>query len=422
MEAVDWALLIGAGSVLALAVTSGYVKNRLWISEPTICLLIGIAVGPVGIGFADIRLGDPGQNLFIEQAARITVAISVMGAALRLPLGYVRCRWRELAVVLLPGMLLMWAVSGAIVWGVFGLPLLVALLIGAVVTPTDPVLADSIVAGTVAEASVPERMRHALTVESGANDGLGLMFVLLPISLLDRPTGEALTHWIGFTVGWELLSAIAIGAAMGWLSGKAADLAFRRPDTEATSITTVGLALTLTALAAVSLVESDGILAVFVAGLVFNQTAGTHAEVRHEHFQESVGRFFDLPIFILFGMILPWREWGDLGWPAAVAVVGILALRRLPAWFLIARWLPSLRTKQEVLFNGWFGPIGIAALFYATMAYERTGESTVWTVATLIIFSSIMVHGITATPLTRLFAHHAAEAATRESRSPEDPA
>ena len=95
--------------------------------------------------------------------------------------------WRELLVVLGLGMPVMWLASSTLVYLVLGVPLLLALLIGAVLTPTDPVLSDSIVTGRLANETVPGRLRHAISAESGANDGLALLLMMLPVALLTDP-------------------------------------------------------------------------------------------------------------------------------------------------------------------------------------------------------------------------------------------
>ena len=77
--------------------------------------------------------------------------------------------------------------------------------------------------------------------------------------------------------------------------------------------------------------------------------------------QDAVARFFDIPIFVLLGVLLPWQGWAELGWHGVAFAAAILLFRRLPAWFVIGRLLPSVSTPRETAFNGWFGPIGIAA-------------------------------------------------------------
>src|SRR5690606_5769441 len=125
--------------------------------------------------------GEPMRIL--EQVARLALAIGLMGVALRLPKSYVFEHWRSLTVVLVVGMLFMWLCSSAIIGGTLGLSAGAALVIGAALTPTDPVVASTMVTGPVAQKSLPNYLRHIISAESGANDGLAYLFVLAAIFL-----------------------------------------------------------------------------------------------------------------------------------------------------------------------------------------------------------------------------------------------
>jgi sodium/hydrogen antiporter len=103
-------------------------------------------------------------------------------------------------------------------------------------------------------------------------------------------------------------------------------------------------------------------------------------------------------------MALPWEGWLELGWGGLLLVAAVLVLRRLPAVLALRPLLGPLRSKgKDVLFLGWFGPIGAAALYYAAFSYRETGIEAAWTVGSLVICASLLVHGISATPLTKLY-------------------
>lgn len=172
---------------------------------------------------------------------------------------------------------------------------------------------------------------------------------------------------------------------------------------ERTSILTVSLALSLTVLGITELVGMSGVLAAFVAGAVFNATGSSDAKERQEEVQGAITRFFDLPIFVLLGMALPWEGWLELGWSGVLLAAAVLLFRRLPAVVALRPLLGELRETKELLFLGWFGPVGAAALYYAAFSLQETGIEEVWTVVSLIICASVLVHGLTDTPLTKLY-------------------
>jgi NhaP-type Na+/H+ or K+/H+ antiporter len=399
------ALFATFGLLVALGATSGVVNEQLWISEPLACVLAGVAIGPLGAGLLHL---DPVANTMdaaiLREAARVTLAIAVTGAAMRLPAYWLRRNWRGLAVALGPGMLLMWVAGAAVGAVTIGLPILSCLLLGAAIAPTDPVLSAPILSGRLAQAAVPSPLRHGMTAESAINDGLGLPLVMLPILMMQHaPTGVGL-EWLVHVIGWEIGGAVALGSAAGWLTAKGMTWARRRPDADRASLLTVTISLALATMAGVHLLGADEILAAFVAGAVLNNVnRAAEVEEYHERFSEALGRFFDLPVMILFGAAIPWDAWVGLGWRGLAFAGFLLLLRRLPAWLLLGRLMPWTRPLRSAAFAGWFGPIGAAALFYAMLIQDETGSAWLWPSISLAIGASVLAHGVTATPLTRMF-------------------
>ena len=390
------------------------------MSEPLACVVAGVAVGPLGAGLLHL---DPAASTLdaaiLREAARFTLAIAVTAAAMRLPAYWLRRNWRGLVVSLGPGMLLMWG-AGALVTSLsLGLPVLLCLVVGAAVAPTDPVLSAPILTGRLAERAVPGPLRHAMTAESGINDGLGLPLVMLPVLLMLHPAAEAGRDWLLRVLLWEIGGAVLVGAAAGWLTARALTWARKRDDADPASLLTVTISLALATTAGVRLLGGDEVLAAFVAGAVLNNSHREFkVEEHHERFSEALGRFFDLPIMILFGAAIPWAGWHGMGWAGVAFAAGILLLRRLPAWLLLGRFMPWTRTAGSAAFAGWFGPIGAAALFYAMMIQDETGSAELWPAISLAIGASVVAHGITSTPFTRRFGRDRPAKADQEQPAP----
>src|SRR5215211_3758782 len=254
------------GLLLLLGVLGGVLKERTPVSEPLVALLAGVLIGPAALGLLDLAdLGN--QTVILEEAALVTLGVALVGVALRLPVGYASSNWRLLVVLLGIVMPLMWLCSGLLVYLILGLPFWVSVLIGAIVTPTDPVVASSIVAGGVAERNLPSSLRCAISAESGFNDGLALPFVVLPVLVLTEPSGEVLGHWLTHTILLEIVAGAALSAFMGYAAGKTLRWVERKETMKRTSLLTVSLALSLTVLGVTEHLHLNGVLAAFVAGI-----------------------------------------------------------------------------------------------------------------------------------------------------------
>ncbi len=399
---INTALLTLGGLLLVLGLFSGYIKERLFLSDSLVALLVGVLLSPPVFGLIDLaHWGN--QEGILEQGARLAIAIQLMGIALRLPKNYPFKNWRSLGVMLGLVMPLMWLSSSVLAYLIFGLPVWVSLLVGAVITPTDPVVSTSVVTGKVAEQNLPDRLRHLISAESAANDGLAYPFVLLPILILTKPPGEAVFHWLTKTLLWEVGAAVIIGAALGWGAGRLLVWAEGKKTIDKQSFLAYTVALSLAVLGFVKLLGSDGILAVFAAGIAFDTIVGGQDRAEEGKVQEAIDRFFTLYIFVLLGLALPWQQWQALGWRGVFFAIAVLLLRRIPALLLLRPSIGKLHGMQDVLFVGWFGPVGAAALFYAMLALHKTGLESAWAIGSSIICASILVHGITAIPLTKYY-------------------
>ncbi|MEX2543918.1 MAG: cation:proton antiporter [Phycisphaeraceae bacterium] len=400
--AFDVAITVIGGVVLVIGLFSGWLRQSA-VSEHMLALVAGVVLGPAVLGWLEPqRWGDERQMM--ELVARLTMAVGLMGVAMRLPPRFLRRHVPSMLVILGPVMLAMWLVGGGLTQAVLGVGWLAALLIGAALTPTDPVLASAIVVGPFAERHLPEGVRETISAESGANDGLAVVFVMLPVLLLTESTGAALGLWAVQVMLWEVLGAVAIGAGLGYAAGRLLKWAERHHTIEQTSLLAYSLALSLVVLGLGDLVNSNGILAVFVAGRAFAGVVTVHERNEEERVQDAVNRFFLLPIFVFFGMVLPWGAWRELGWAVVALAVLLVVLRRLPAVWAMRRWMGVVRDGREAVLLGWFGPMGVAAIYYALHVERQVGplaSEVVWPVVSLVVAVSVVVYGVTAAPVTR---------------------
>lgn len=399
METFNLVLALFAGTVLVINAFSRLLQ-KVSLPGPLLALLAGVMIGPHVLQLVDLDQFGIESGTLLEEAARLTLAISLAGVALRLPHGYWRKNARWLAAIIGVGMPVMFVVATGLLWGLLGVPFLVALLVGAVITPTDPVVTTPIVSGSVAEKYVPAGVRFNLSAESGLNDGLAYLLVLLPVALLTMPTSEAWSHVILHVLLWEVLGAMVFGAGLGYGLGKLFITVKRRKLIEESSYLGIIIPLALLTLGLLKLAGTDAVLGVFVAAAVFGQVIPEADEAEEGKIDDTVNRFFIIPVFVLIGIGLPVDDWLSLGLLAPVTVLCALFLRRIAAVWLLRPLFKGLHSKPETAFMSWFGAVGVSALYYATLAERTTGIQEIFTYTTLAITVSVFVHGLTATPLS----------------------
>lgn len=374
-----------------MVIAASSASLRKWpVSEPMLGLLAGVLLGPHVLG----ALQPPAdQAAILREVTNLLLALSVMGVALQFPARSIRKEVRAISILLLIVMPLMAAMTTGLGWLLLGLPLAGCILLGAALCPTDPVLASNVVGGRLAEHDIPRRTRKLLLIEAGANDGLALPIVLIAIAVTGAVT-------LGGTVLeslWQVAGALLIGASAGWCGGKALRIGEKHGSTETGPMLFFAVALAIGILGLSDLVHADGVLAVFIGGLAFNFATTGRERESEVRIDEAVNRFAVLPLFMLFGMVLPWEDWSRLGAGGILFAGAVLLLRRLPVVLALA---PLLRLKfRDAIYLGWFGPVGVAALFYLLLIEDRIGlDPAVYGAGTLVIALSTVAFALTAAP------------------------
>lgn len=395
METLHLGYAVAGG--LALLLLLGSSRIRPWpVTGPLLALVTGVVVGPIGLDV--LVVSDPLRDPLLLEGSRALLAVSLIGVALRFPLPSIRPHLRPILLLVGIVMPLAAAVTGAAAALLLGLPLALAALLGACLCPTDPVLASDVVTGKRAEEDLPERTRVVLSEESGANDGLALPLVLLALApVLSGSVGEnALTSL------YQVLVAVLFGVATGAAVAKALRYVEANGDVEGPSELLLTLVLAITVLGGARVLHSDGVLAVFAAGLAYNAGVGTRNREEQGMLDEVANRYLVIPFFVVIGAVLPWAEWQALGWGGVGFAAAALLVRRPPIILTLCRLL-GLRGR-DALFAGWFGPIGVSAVFYVTFSIEEgVRDPRLFAAATLAVAVSTLVHGVTGTPGRRLY-------------------
>lgn len=317
--------------------------------------------------------------------SRIVLGIQLVLAGVQLPSRYLRTEWKSLALLLGPGMVGMWVCSSILIWALVpSLPFLHAMAIGACVTPTDPVLCNTIVKGKFADENVTKDLQRLIVAESGANDGLGYPFLFAALYLMKYTsrngadmvggTRTALSLWFGESLGYVVLLSIAYGWAVGWIAKDLLHWAEKNKFVDRESFLVSAIALALVIVGTCGMLGSDDILACFVAGNAFTWDDWFRLETLDDSLQPTVDMLLNVSIFMWFGATCPWGSfWSNSVIPFhKLVLLGILVLlfRRLPIILGLHRHIHQIEELRHAIFAGYFGPIGVSAMFYLYISLD----------------------------------------------------
>ena len=396
--------LLFVGMALFAAVIALSQQDERAFSAAVVYLVLG-AVASISLDLAGRDLIEPFEDTAVlEHVSEIAVVVALFSAGLKLDRRLGWGRWRS-AILLLAVVMPLTMVAVTLL-GVYamGLSLGAAVLLAAILAPTDPVLASDVSVGPPGDEDEPEP-NFALTAEAGFNDGLAFPFVFLGILI----AGEGGTGWLLEWLAADVVYAIAVGLALGALAGRliaAAVLRLRNADLLKRELD--GWLAVATVLAVYGLVEAVGgygFLAAFAGGLAFRRHERDHEYNARVHAgAETVEKFAEIAAVLLLGSTVTLAGLGEpglTGWAVALAV--IFVVRPLAA--LIA-FLPTGISHREGSYIGWFGIRGVGSFYYVAVAMAAgvlsASEATTlyWTVV-VCVGVSIVVHGISASPLSR---------------------
>jgi sodium/hydrogen antiporter len=420
-------LLVGAALVVAVVVPT--TLRRFPVSAPLVLLVLGALIGLLPLS-DDVVTSPVAQRSFVEHLTEFTVVVALMGVGLALdrPLELRKPRtWRRWgATWRLLGVAMPLTIAGVALlgWGLMGLAPAAALLLGAALAPTDPVLASDVqVTGPTPkeEASETEtidehdEVRFALTSEAGLNDGLAFPFVSLAVLLASSGGIGGLDDWGLRWLAWDLvgkvLVGVAVGTAVGWLLAR---VAFRAPTpslrTAETSEPLLALAAVLLSYGVAEVARGYGFLAVFCCALALRSAERGHTYHVHMHgVVERLERLLTLVVLLLLGVALTNGMLSNLTWQGGlVGVLLVLLVRPLAGVAALTGFTDQSRIGDHALDRGerlataFFGVRGVGSLYYlahGTGQADFAGAETLWATVGFTITVSVVLHGISATPV-----------------------
>lgn len=424
MSNAQWFTLIG-GLLLAMGLTSSLLR-RAPVTSAIIYLAVGMVVGPTGLNL--FHFNPLKQSALLEVLTEVAVLISLFSAGVKMPAPFCLARWRTPILLATVSMALTVGLVAFFAWSVLGLPLGAGILLGAIVAPTDPVLATDV---QVRHPGDRDQLRFNLTCEAGMNDGSAFPFVVLGLGLLGlHELGEMGLRWLLVDVLWATVGGVTIGVACGVGLARLSAVLRRPPYQHELMDDFLGLGLIGVVYGLSVWVQAWGFLAVFFAAVALRQTelrlaraarhqppptatprqsaalahgpGATSVSIGSLVFKEHLERLSEVILVLLVGGSLFLNSWS---WQAVMLAAFLFAVARpLSVWVA----LRGVRTAPRMPgLTGWFGVRGIGSLYYLMYAIQhglpKPLALTLVQMTLIVVTLSILVHGISVKPLMGRF-------------------
>ncbi|KAJ7290048.1 Sodium/hydrogen exchanger family-domain-containing protein [Mycena rebaudengoi] len=406
------------GFVVLFGMFSLFLREKLYIGEACWAFLFGVIIGPYGAGIFNPRgwsASHETTNTITLELTRVVLAIGVFAIGVELPKAYMRRHWKSLFYLLGPIMVWGWLVSAGLIFALIPkLNFISSLAVAACLTPTDPILAAAVIGGKYADKHVPAHIRHLLAAESGCNDGAAFPFLYIAIYLLlDHNAKDAVRDWIVVLWLYQVILGVVIGAFIGFGFRYLMKFSERHSLIDRHSYVAQYVSLALLTIGLTTLLGSDDLLSAFACGAAFAWDGFFNRQTEESVFSSVIDLLFNVAAFVYVGAWMPFDSFSDAEttlavWRLIVLAICVLLLRRIPIMLALYRWIPDIKTFQEAVFSGHFGPIGVGAIFISTLATQVLQESpkaeedeqvallikTIQPICAFMVICSITIHGL----------------------------
>ncbi len=371
------------------------------LTPPLLFSLLGLLLSKNGLALVNLHLNQ--HIIFI--LTEMTLVLVLFSDAARINLQGLKADHNIPVRMLLLGLPLTILLGTLIAWV---LPLQLAFweaaLVAAILAPTDAALGLAV----VTSANVPVRIRQAINVESGLNDGIALPVVLIFASLASASSDFEQHHWWQFLV-YQLGFGPLAGILVGFVGASLINIATTRNWMTDSAEGIVALAIAVLAFTLAESLQGNGFIAAFVAGMVFGNRLTHECRFLFE-FAETEGQLFILGTFFIFGAVLIPDVLSVVnGWMLIYAMLSLTLIRMLPVALSL---LGSKMNMLSVLFLGWFGPRGLASILFLLLVLKQSQIAhfeLISNISLLTISLSIILHGLSAAPFSHFYGKKVAD-------------
>lgn len=389
-------------AAFAMAWMPSFTKHT-GISYSVIYVLAGVLIYSLFPTFLPVPMPQLHKDLTLH-LTELVVIISLMGTGIRIDRSFSLKKWASPLKLISVTMLLCIAAAAFAGYHFLGFDLASAVLLGAVLAPTDPVLASDVQVGPP-NAGVKSETKFSLTAEAGLNDGMAFPFTWLAITLalMAAGTNDSILQWFGYHFVYKIIVGIVMGFVLGKAVGYIVFTLTKKIEFLETNDGFLALSLTLVVYGLTELVHGYGFIAVFISAITFR-----HFEKKHE-FHDELHSFIDQAeriliavVLILFGGALVSGILDALTWRMILfTLIFLFVIRPLAAFAGIGWGKFHIKEKLAISF---FGIRGLGTVFYVAFAFREVEfkyKDELWAIVAFTILISIMIHGITATPIMK---------------------
>jgi NhaP-type Na+/H+ or K+/H+ antiporter len=375
--------------VLCYAVVSGLIR-RWYLAPALIFVVFGVVLGPSGLGLVGAGADTKGFTILAQLALTVILFNQASTLDLRTVFRRGHLPLRLLAIGI-PVTIALGTLTAVLVLPV--LPFWEAVCLAVIVAPTEVALVDAL----LEDRRIPERVRGALSVESGFYDGFALAALLAALALASEQVDPAPAHWAGFAFRTEVVS-LAVGVVIGLIGGTVISRSSARGWMSGTWAQLATLALALVCFGVGERLHASGFVAAFAGGLAYAMVSPKIGdEAAMTQVSDAAGQLLELVVFALFGAVAVVPAWRDVGW--RVVLFAVLALIVVRVASVAIALVGSGLSTRSTLFIGWFGPRGIGTLVLGLIVVEE-GEihqgALITQAVVVTVTASLVLHSLTA--------------------------
>lgn len=382
--------------ILTFGLINRLLKNKLNLSEPMVSLTYGIIVGPYFLNILDPNYFKAKDVLYYT--SKVVLCIQTMTAGMLLPHGYILNQWKSILMLVVGVGFTKYIITFLIIYYFSKYNMMTSFAMSACLTPTDPILSVSIIKSRFVDEYIPERLRCLLAAESGINDGFGLLLLFLPIDLtLNKNLSDGISDLLFSTILYKTILPAFIGLLIGILARRALLLSYSNNMTGVDTFVIYGITLASFVLGFSEVLQMSELVCEFFTGTAFSWNEWFVLETRASRLQEIADSLFITSFFVLFGTRI---NFDKISGRLILITIIIICFRRIIACLILYRYIPLVANKKEAIFLGWFGPIGVGALYYS-LFFDRIMGTITFDAVGFIVMTSIFVHGLI-TPLIKI--------------------